>query len=107
LAAEISGNTFYHVYEDIKIDDGIETIKNKIFSGSIKMLDNNLHFINSEVLQKATDIDVCITTNSEEVNYRTDAMVSRIVQLAVIDTIFTVLALRKKGDGLNRSLKTG
>ncbi len=39
--------------------------------------------------------DVCITTVSEEMNYRTDAMVSRIVQVAVIETLFVTVGLRK------------
>lgn len=200
LAAEISGNTFYHVYEDIKVDDDIETIKNKIFSGSIKVLNDNISFIDSKALNDAVELiekskriiligfassgviamyahfyfsllgfdchftpdahvssiltanlgkndlifaisysgesrdvvvqakqarplakvialtgfadsplgkiaDVCITTVSEEMNYRTDAMVSRIVQLAVIDTLFISLAIRKGNSGLNNLLK--
>jgi RpiR family transcriptional regulator, carbohydrate utilization regulator len=39
--------------------------------------------------------DVCITTFSEEVNYRTEVMVSRIVQLAVIEMLFTACSLKK------------
>jgi RpiR family carbohydrate utilization transcriptional regulator len=200
LAAEISGNTFYHVYEDIKIDDDIEAIKNKIFSGSIKVLNDNMNLIDSKTLSDAVKLiekskriillgfassaviamyantlfsflgfncqfnldshvnailtanlekndliiaisysgeskdivvqskqakplakviaitgfndsslakvaDVCITTISEEMNYRTDAMVSRMVQLAVIDTLFTSLAIRKGNAGLNNLLK--
>jgi DNA-binding MurR/RpiR family transcriptional regulator len=200
LAAEISGNTFYHAHEDIKTDDDIDTIKNKIFSGSIKILNDNMDLIDSKSLNKAVEMieksrkiiligfassaaiamyahfyfsylgfnchfstdshvssiltanlekddlifaisysgeskdvviqakqakplakvialtgfsdsplgkiaDVCITTISEEMNYRTDAMVSRIVQLAVIDTLFTSLAIRKGSAGLNNLLK--
>jgi DNA-binding MurR/RpiR family transcriptional regulator len=107
LAAEISGNMSCRMYEDTNVDDDIETTKNKILPGSIKKLDNNLHFTNPEVLQRATYVDVCINKNNKEVNYRTDAMVLRIVKLAVIDTIFTVLALRKRGDDLNKLLKAG
>lgn len=200
LAAEISGKTFYHVYEDIKIDDDIEAIKNKIFSGSIKIINDNMNLIDSKALSDAVELiekakkiiligfassaaiamyahfyfcflgfdchftsdahvssiltanlekgdlifaisysgesrdvviqakqakplvkvialtgfaesplgkiaDVCITTVSEEMNYRTDAMVSRIVQLAVVDTLFTSLAIRKGNVGLNDLLK--
>jgi len=201
LAAEIAGNTFYHVYEDITVGDNIETIKNKIFTGSIKILEDNLYGIDNESLEKAVDLidkanrilflgfassaavamyahfhfsllglnchfsldshvnsilvsnldrndvvfsisfsgesrdiviqskqakllakvialtgfrdsplakiaDVCIVTTSEEMNYRTDAMASRIVQLAVIDTLFIGLALRKGKEGLDKLLKS-
>ncbi len=200
LAAEISGETFYSVYEDIKIDDDIETVKNKIFSGSIRVINDNMNFIESRVLSDAVELiekankiiligfassaavamyahfyfsflgfnchftsdahvgsiltanlekddlvfaisysgesrdvvvqakqakplakvialtgfaesplgkiaDVCITTTSEEMNYRTDAMASRVVQIAVIDVLFTSLAIRKGSVGLNTLLK--
>jgi RpiR family transcriptional regulator, carbohydrate utilization regulator len=39
--------------------------------------------------------DVCITTFSEEVNYSTDVMIARIVQLAVIEVLFTGCSLKK------------
>ena len=39
--------------------------------------------------------DASIVTSSEEINYFTDAMVSRIVQTAVIDTLFVTVSLRK------------
>jgi DNA-binding MurR/RpiR family transcriptional regulator len=39
--------------------------------------------------------DVCITTFTEEVNYRTEVMVARIVQLAVIEVLFTACSLKK------------
>lgn len=39
--------------------------------------------------------DVCITTFSEEVNYRTEVMISRIVQLAVIEVLFTACSLKR------------
>ncbi len=200
LAAEIAGNTFYHVYDDIKTDDDIETIKNKIFSGSIKVFNDNMKFIDSKVLNDAVELiekskkiiligfassaaiamyahfyfsflgfdchftadahvssilttnlekndlifaisysgesrdvviqakqakplakvialtgfadsslakiaDVYITTISEEMNYRSDAMVSRMVQLAVIDILFVSLAIRKGNIGLNNLLR--
>ena len=200
LAAETAGNVFHHVHEDIKIDDNVETIKNKIFAGSMKILESNMHSIASETIDKAIELieksrriiligfgasaaiamyahfefsllgfdchftsdahvnsiltaslekndlifavsysgesrdvviqakrakplakvialtgfndsslanasDVCITTISEEMNYRTDAMVSRIVQLAVIDTLFVSLAIKKGNKGLDNLLK--
>jgi len=39
--------------------------------------------------------DVCITTFSEEVNYRTEVMVSRIVQLSIIEVLFTACSIRQ------------
>jgi DNA-binding MurR/RpiR family transcriptional regulator len=200
LASEIAGKAFYHVYEDIKIDDDIETIKNKIFYGSIKILDDNIHFIDPDNLKKAIELiekakriiilgfaassaiamyayfnfsligldcqfiadphlssiiisslgkddvifaisysgeskdvviqaehakplakvialtgfknsplakvaDVCIPTVGEEMNYRTDAMASRTLQLTLIDVFFTVLAIRKGSEGLDKILK--
>lgn len=50
--------------------------------------------------------DVCITTISEEVNYRTDVMVSRIVQIAIIDTLYTAVGLRKGSPIWDRLTKT-
>lgn len=50
--------------------------------------------------------DVCITTISEEVTYRTDAMVSRIVQTAIIDTLYTAVGLRKGTPIWDRVAKT-
>jgi DNA-binding MurR/RpiR family transcriptional regulator len=38
--------------------------------------------------------DVCITTISEELDYRTDAMLSRLVQSVVVDTLYTAIGLR-------------
>jgi RpiR family carbohydrate utilization transcriptional regulator len=46
--------------------------------------------------------DVCIVTFSEEMSYRTDAMASRIVQLGIIDILFTSLAVRMGPQGLDR-----
>jgi RpiR family carbohydrate utilization transcriptional regulator len=50
--------------------------------------------------------DVCITTDSEEMNYRTDVMVSRIVQLALIETLFFAVSLRKGPAVWDRLKKT-
>ena len=38
--------------------------------------------------------DVCITVKSFETAYRLDAMISRMVQITIIDIIFTALAIR-------------
>lgn len=39
--------------------------------------------------------DACITTFSEEMNYSTEVMVSRIVQLGIIEVLFTACSLKK------------
>jgi RpiR family carbohydrate utilization transcriptional regulator len=49
--------------------------------------------------------DVCITTYSEEVNYRTEVMVSRIVQLSIIEVLFTACSLRRGSQTLERLKK--
>jgi len=48
---------------------------------------------------------VVLTTNTRETRIRTDAMTSRIVQLVILDTIYTLLAARdpKAVESLNRS----
>lgn len=50
--------------------------------------------------------DVCITTVSEEMNYRTDAMITRIVQFVVIETLFTAMSVRRGPQALDRLSKT-
>ncbi len=50
--------------------------------------------------------DVCIATVSEEMNYRTDAMITRLVHGAVIETLFTAISLRKGPAALERLSKT-
>ena len=50
--------------------------------------------------------DVCITTVSEEINYVTDAMLSRIVQTAIIDTLYTAIALHKGTEGRDQLTTT-
>lgn len=50
--------------------------------------------------------DVCISIVSEEMNYRNDAMVSRIVQTAIIDTLYTSIGVRRGPRALNRLRKT-
>ncbi|MFO7570122.1 MAG: MurR/RpiR family transcriptional regulator [Smithellaceae bacterium] len=50
--------------------------------------------------------DVCITTVSEEKNYRTDVMITRLVQLAVMDTLFIAVGLRKGAEVMERLTQT-
>lgn len=45
--------------------------------------------------QLAKIADVCITTYSEEVNYRTEVMVARLIQMSVIEVLFTACSLKK------------
>jgi RpiR family transcriptional regulator, carbohydrate utilization regulator len=56
--------------------------------------------------QLAKIADVCITTYSEEVNYRTEVMVARLVQMSVIEVLFTACIL-KKGPNTLESLTKG
>jgi DNA-binding MurR/RpiR family transcriptional regulator len=49
--------------------------------------------------------DVSIVTFSQEMAYRTDAMASRIIQLGIIDILFTALAVRMGPQGLERLAK--
>jgi RpiR family carbohydrate utilization transcriptional regulator len=49
--------------------------------------------------------DICITTFSEELNYRTEVMVSRIVQLSIIEVLFTACGLRQGTHTLERLKK--
>jgi len=46
--------------------------------------------------------DVCITVKSYETTYHTDAMLGRIVQLAVINVLFTAIAVRGGDKALSR-----
>lgn len=39
--------------------------------------------------------DVCLTTYTEEVNYRTEVLVSRVVQLSIIEVLFIACSLKK------------
>jgi DNA-binding MurR/RpiR family transcriptional regulator len=50
--------------------------------------------------------DVSIVTVSEEMNYRTDAMITRLVHMAVIETLFTAMAVRIGPRALDRLSKT-
>lgn len=201
LATEIAGKSFYHSYEDITINDDLETIKQKVFQGSMKILHENLSALDNELLDQAARLlekarrivfigyavsgamalnayfkfsklglnchyspdphinavllaephpgdvifcisysgeskdvvvplqsikpvakvialtgfadsplgkkaDVCLSTVSEELNYRTDAMVTRIVQFAIIETLFTTVSIRMGSHAFNRLSKT-
>ncbi len=50
--------------------------------------------------------DVCIATISEEKNYRTDVMITRLVQLLVVDMLFVAVGLRKGPNIMERLTKT-
>lgn len=50
--------------------------------------------------------DVCIATETDEVNYRTDAMVGLMVHAAIIGTIFTSVSLRMSPASLRSLEKT-
>ena len=50
--------------------------------------------------------DVCIATESEEMNYRTDAMIARMVHMAIIGTIFMSVSLRLSPTSLTSLEKT-
>ncbi len=202
LATEIAGKSFYYTYDDITADDDdVETIKEKMFQGTMRILHENMTALHQDVLQRAVEIlvsakriiflgygtagivaydgffrfselgfdchyssdahvnailltepregdvvfcvsysgenrdiviqasrakpiakiigltgsldsplgefaDVCITTVSEEKNYRTDVMITRLVQLSVVDTLFVVVGLRKGPQIMERLTKT-
>jgi len=201
LATEIGGSTFYHTYEDIFASDEIESIKQKIFQGTIQTLNENITAISSLNLQRAADLilsserlfflgyasssaialeaffkfsrlkphcyyytdshinasllaeplpgdvifcishsgetkdvvipasqakptakiialtgsidnplvkiaDIAIVTFSEEVNYRTEVMVSRVVQMSVIEVLFTACSLKLGPHVFERLKKT-
>lgn len=201
LATEIAGKSFYHSYEDITINDDLETIKQKVFQGSMKILHENLSALDNGLLDEAARLlekarrivfigyavsgamalnayfkfsklglnchyspdphinavllaepqpgdvifcisysgeskdvvvplqsikpvakvialtgfadsplgkkaDVCLSTVSEELNYRTDAMVTRIVQFAIVETLFTTVSIRMGSHAFNRLSKT-
>lgn len=46
--------------------------------------------------------DICIAVRSFETSFRTDAMVSRMVQITIIDILFTILALKGGDEALAR-----
>jgi DNA-binding MurR/RpiR family transcriptional regulator len=50
--------------------------------------------------------DLCLSVDSRETNYRTDAMVSRIAEIALVDTIFTGLVVRMGQPALDRLAKS-
>jgi len=50
--------------------------------------------------------DVCLVTVSEEKNYRTDVMITRLVQLAIVDTLYIAVGLRKGPYVTERLTKT-
>jgi len=201
LATEIAGKSFYYTYEDITENDNVETVKEKIFQGTMRILYENIMTLHRDALQKAVEIletsrqiiflgygiagivafdgffkfselgfdchyspdphvnailltnpqegdvlfcvshsgenrdiliqadrakptakvialtgaadsplgeiaDVCLATVSEEKNYRTDVMITRLVQLAVVDTLFVTVGLQKGPHIMERLTKT-
>jgi len=50
--------------------------------------------------------DVCIVTVSEEKNYRTDVMITRLVQLSVVDTLYVACGLRRGPEVMERLTRT-
>lgn len=50
--------------------------------------------------------DICLVTVSEEKNYRTDVMITRLIQLAVIDILYIAVGLRKGDPGMERLTTT-
>jgi RpiR family carbohydrate utilization transcriptional regulator len=201
LATEIAGKSFYYTYEDITENDNVETVKEKIFQGTMRILHENITTLHQDALQKAVDFletsrriiflgygtagivafdgffkfselgfdchyspdphvnailltnpqegdvlfcvsysgenrdiliqadrakptakvialtgsvesplgeiaDVCLATVSEEKNYRTDVMITRLVQLAVVDTLYVVIGLRTGPHIMERLTKT-
>jgi RpiR family carbohydrate utilization transcriptional regulator len=55
-------------------------------------------FSKSSIAQVADDL---LVTSAKETEYRSDAMVSRIVQLAIIDTLYVMAVLRKGKEGID------
>lgn len=56
MAAEIAGSSFYHPYEDIRIDDSPGAVVKKIFNGCIMALKENMEKISSQVITGAVEL---------------------------------------------------
>ncbi len=56
MAAEIAGSSFYHPYEDIRIDDTPGAVVKKIFNGCIMALKENMEKISSQVITEAVEL---------------------------------------------------
>ena len=56
LATEIAGKSFYYTYDDITIEDDVETIKEKMFQGTMRILHENMTALHRDVLQSAVEI---------------------------------------------------
>jgi DNA-binding MurR/RpiR family transcriptional regulator len=46
--------------------------------------------------------DICLHTVSEELNYRFDAILTRLVQYGVVGVLFVELAVRQGDEGIDR-----
>lgn len=53
LAAELAENSYYRTYEDITGQDSLDTLKQKIFNGAIRVLDANLSLLDAAPLESA------------------------------------------------------
>lgn len=53
LAAELAENSYYRTYEDITGQDSLDTLKQKIFNGAIRVLDANLSLLDAHTLEAA------------------------------------------------------
>lgn len=201
LAQETAGRAFYHTYEDVSVDDSVETVIYKIFHGASLTLQANLNKSSTDQYTKARDLilsarriiflgyatsasiasyaffrftdlgfnchfssdshvnatllaqlqqgdiifaishsgetkditlpleklqgsvpiiaitgyeqstlgrlaHVGLVTVSDETNYRTDAMTSRIVQMTIIDSLFSVVILTMGDPALEHLKKT-
>jgi DNA-binding MurR/RpiR family transcriptional regulator len=197
LATEIAGKSLYHAYEDIVEHDSVGAVRDKVFRGAIRGLQENLSYQDQDTLTAAVEAlngakrivclgyaasaaiaadaffkftviglncvfttdshvnavllsepqegdvlfcvshtgeskdvvmhaenatsratvialtgfadsplgkaaDIRLITHVEEMNYRTDAIVSRIVQSTIIGTLFTALCIRRGMDGIER-----
>lgn len=56
LAQEIAGRAFYHSYEDVSVDDSVETVVYKIFHGAALTLQENLKSFAKEGFARARDL---------------------------------------------------
>ncbi len=53
LAAELAENSYYRPYDDITGKDNLDTLKQKIFNGAIRVLDANLSLLDTAPLEAA------------------------------------------------------
>jgi len=56
LATEIAGKSFYYTYDDITTTDDVETVKEKMFQGIMRILHENMTSLHRDVLERAVEI---------------------------------------------------